>query len=249
MAVSKSMDFPGAKKSGYAAQVEQNQSINYQENTLSFLPVPGPVGPQGPKGDKGETGQPGPSGKDGEKGQKGEKGASGLNGKDGKDGLSSLSSAGQQAGWASYYNKNKKQIKLGVSQGDEGWVNLIVDGKGNETKETFLPNNSVSLWNPNNYRLNFKSLNVGSQVFVKYNFELTTYASNTELWVRTIFPDARYEVSNFVASLKYQHIYDMSVSQHIFLENEDMVQSLAIPQIRTDYDASMIVQSVYISVI
>jgi hypothetical protein len=246
MAVSKSMDFPGAKKSSYAAQVEQSQSVSYQENTLSFLPVPGPVGPQGPKGDKGEPGQQGTPGKDGEKGPKGDKGASGTNG---KDGLSSLSSAGQQAGWGAYYNKNQKQIKLGVSQGDDGWVNLIIDGKGNETNELFLPTNSVSLWNPNNYRLNFKSLKVGSQVFIKYNFELTTHSSNTEVWVRTIFPQANYEVSNFVASLKYQHTYDMSVSQHIFLEDESIINSLAIPQIRTDYDASMVVQSIYISVI
>ena len=50
MASSKSMDFPGAKKSSYAAQVEQSQSSPYQENALSFLPVPGPSGAEGPQG-------------------------------------------------------------------------------------------------------------------------------------------------------------------------------------------------------
>ena len=69
MAVSKSMDFPGAKKSSYAAQVEQSQSSNYQENTLSFLPVPGPVGPQGPAGRDGKDGKPGDVGPEGPEGK------------------------------------------------------------------------------------------------------------------------------------------------------------------------------------
>ena len=116
MAASKSMDFPSAKKSGYAAQVEQNQNT-YQENTLSFLPVPGPQGPQGPAGRDGKDGKDGsvgPQGPEGQKGQKGEKGSSGQNG------LSSLSSSGQQAGWASYTNSLDKPVKLGISQGDDG---------------------------------------------------------------------------------------------------------------------------------
>ena len=106
MAASKSMDFPGAKKSSYAAQVEQSQASPYQENTLSFLPVPGPQGPQGPAGRDGKDGLPGPVGPEGQKGQKGEKGLTGQNG------LSSLSSSGQQAGWASYTNVFDKPIKL-----------------------------------------------------------------------------------------------------------------------------------------
>ena len=60
MAVSKAMDFPSSKKSSYAAQVEQSQSSPYQENTLSFLPVPGPQGPQGPTGKDGKDGNQGP---------------------------------------------------------------------------------------------------------------------------------------------------------------------------------------------
>ena len=87
MAASISMDFPGAKKSSYAAQVEQSQSLPYQENTLSFLPVPGPVGPQGPAGRDGKDGKEGPVGPEGKEGQKGPQGPSG---KDGKSSVSAI---------------------------------------------------------------------------------------------------------------------------------------------------------------
>ena len=123
MAASKSMDFPSAKKSSYAAQVEQSQASPYQENTLSFLPVPGPQG------------QPGPPGRDGRDGEKGEQGFTGNigpqgdRGLKGADGLSNLSSSGQQAGWASYTNTITKPTKLGISEGDDGWVTLMLDTK------------------------------------------------------------------------------------------------------------------------
>ena len=88
MAVSKSMDFPSGKKSSYAAQVEQSQASPYQDNSLSFIPVPGPEGPVGPAG---KDGSPGPEGK---------MGPQGPAGPTGKDGKSSISSSGQQPGWA-----------------------------------------------------------------------------------------------------------------------------------------------------
>lgn len=90
MAASKSMDFPGAKKSSYAAQVEQSQATGLLDNTLSFIPVPGPVGPQGPAGRDGKDGKEGPQGPEGKPGPKGAPGATG------KDGESSLSSAGDR---------------------------------------------------------------------------------------------------------------------------------------------------------
>jgi hypothetical protein len=242
MAVSKSMDFPGAKKSSYAAQVEQSQSTPYQENTLSFLPVPGPQGPQGPAGRDGEKGLPGP---EGQKGDKGEKGPSGKNGNDGK---SSLSSSGQQAGWASYFNNKESEISLGITKGDDGWVTvfIVTDGKSNEK---YLPENSVSFWNDNSRMLNFRGAKEGSQAFITYNFELTTYNTNTEVWIRTFFPNANREVSQFVASLKYQHTYPISVTQQVFIENEKIWGNGAYPQIRTDYDSSVIMKSIYVSVV
>jgi len=243
MAASKSMDFPGAKKSSYAAQVEQSQASPYQENTLSFLPVPGPQGPQGPAGKDGKDGLPGPVGPEGQKGQKGEKGATGQNG------LSSLSSSGQQAGWASYTNTIDKPTKLGISQGDDGWVTLLLDTKDKSQNEKYLPEGCTSLWNSHQRALNFHGIKEGSQVSVTYNFELTTHTSNTEVWLRTYFASNDQEFVQFVGSLKYQNTYSLSVTQKIFIENQAMWGNGAVPQIRTDFDASVIFNSVYVSVV
>jgi len=246
MATSKSMDFPGAKKSSYAAQVEQSQASPYQENTLSFLPVPGPVGPQGPAGRDGKDGNPGKEGPQGPEGKQGPKGEKGPNG---KDGLSSLSSSGQQSGWASYINAIEKPTKLGISQGDDGWVTLLLDTKDKNQNETYLPKGCTSLWNSHQRALNFHGINEGSQVFVTYNFELTTYVSNTEVWLRTYFANKDQEFVQFVGSLKYQNVYNLSVTQNIFIEDKAMWGSGAVPQIRTDFDASVILNSVYVSVV
>ena len=243
MAASKSMDFPGAKKSSYAAQVEQSQASTYQENALSFLPVPGPQGPPGPAGRDGQDGLPGPQGPEGQKGQKGEKGQTGQNG------LSSLSSSGQQAGWASYTNALDKPIKLGISQGDDGWVTLLLDTKDKTQNEKYLPEGCTSLWNSHQRALNFHGIKEGSQVFVTYNFELTTYASNTEVWLRTYFSSKDKEFVQLIGSFKYQNTYSLSATQQIFIEDQTMWGNGAVPQIRTDFDASVIVNSVYVSVV
>jgi len=241
MAASKSMDFPGAKKSSYAAQVEQNKITQLPDNTLTFLPVPGPQGPQGPAGRDGKDGLQGIEGKQGLQGPRGERGYSG------KDGLSSLSSSGQQAGWASYHSNSKIDIRLGATRGEDGWVSLYIsDGEKNEK---FLPEGSVSLWNPHSRMLNFKGLKVGSQVFITYNFELTTFTQNTEVWLRTFFTSHKEEISQLVGSFKYQHTYDISITQQVFLENQQMWGSGAVPQIRTDFDASVNLNSIYVSVV
>jgi hypothetical protein len=243
MAVSKSMDFPGAKKSSYAAQVEQSQASPSTDNALSFLPVPGPVGPQGPAGRDGKDGKEGPQGPEGQKGPKGEKGQSGQNG------LSSLSSSGQQAGWASYTNAIEKPTKLGISQGDDGWVTLLLDTKDKVQNEKYLPKGCTSLWNSHQRALNFHGIKEGSQIFVTYNFELTTYTANTEVWLRTYFASKDQEFVHFVGSLKYQNVYNLSVTQNIFIEDRAMWGSGAVPQIRTDFDSSVFFNSVYVSVV
>jgi hypothetical protein len=243
MAASKSMDFPSAKKSSYAAQVEQSQASPFQENTLSFLPVPGPVGPQGPAGRDGRDGEQGPQGLQGEVGPKGDRGPSGANGQ------SSLSSSGQQAGWGSYTNTVQKPIKLGISQGDDGWVTLILDTKDKNQNEKYLPAGCTSLWNSHQRALNFHGIKEGSQVFITYNFELTTYTSNTEVWLRTYFASNDQEFVQLVGSFKYQNVYNLSVTQQIFIENQAMWGNGAVPQIRTDFDSSVIFNSVYVSVV
>lgn len=241
MALSKGMDFPGAQKSSYAAQVQQSQPLPSQENVLSFLPVPGPVGPQGPAGRDGKDGPQGPAGPQGPEGPKGQKGANGA------DGKSSLSSAGQQAGWASYFNKTRNDIRLGATQGVDGWVSLPMTA--GEINETFIPKGTASLWNSHSRSFNFKGLVIGSQVFVTYNIELTTFSPNTELWLRTYFAAHDQEVAQFVGSFKYQHVYNISLTQQLFIENQKMWGNGAVPQLRTDYDASVIINSIYVSVV
>ncbi len=243
MANSKSMDFPGAKKSSYAAQVEQSQASPTVDNALSFLPVPGPVGPQGPAGRDGRNGEQGLQGAQGAPGPKGDRGPAGVNGQ------SSLSSSGQQAGWASYINTIDKPTKLGISQGDDGWVTLMLDTKDKNQNELYLPAGCTSLWNSHQRALNFHGIKEGSQIFVTYNFEITTYTSNTEVWLRTYFASNDQEFVQFVGSLKYQNTYNLSVTQQIFIENTAMWGNGAVPQIRTDFDASVILNSVYVSVV
>lgn len=237
MAASKSMDFPSAKKSSYAAQVEQSQTSPYQDNSLSFVPVPGPEGP------------PGPAGKNGSQGPEGKMGPQGPAGPTGKDGKSSVSASGQQPGWASYTNTIDKPTKLGISEGDDGWVTLILDTKDKTQNETYLPKGCTSLWNSHQRALNFHGIKEGSQVSVTYNFELTTYTSNTEIWLRTYFASNDQEFVQFVGSLKYQNTYSLSVTQNIFIEDQAMWGNGAVPQIRTDFDASVIFNSVYVSVV
>ena len=243
MATSKSMDFPGAKKSSYAVQVEQSQATSNSDNALSFLPVPGPQGPQGPSGRDGKDGSQGPQGPEGKVGPKGQSGPAG------RDGLSSLSSSGQQAGWASYTNAIDKPINLGISQGNDGWVTLILDTKDKNQNETYLPKDCTSLWNSHQRALNFHGIKEGSQVFVTYNFELTTYTSNTEVWLRTYFASKDKEFVQLIGSFKYQGTYTLSATQQIFIENASMWGNGAVPQIRTDFDASVIFNSVYVSVV
>ena len=243
MAVSKSMDFPGAKKSSYAAQVEQSQASPTVDNALSFLPVPGPVGPQGPAGRDGRDGEKGEQGFTGNIGPQGDRGLKGA------DGLSSLSSSGQQAGWASYTNTIIKPTKLGISEGDDGWVTLMLDTKDKTQDETYLPAGCTSLWNSHQRALNFHGIKQGSQIFVTYNFELTTYSANTEVWLRTYFASNNQEFVQLVGSFKYQGTYNPSTTQQIFIENQAMWGNGAVPQIRTDFDASVIFNSIYVSVV
>lgn len=243
MAASKSMDFPSAKKSSYAAQVEQSQASPYQENALSFLPVPGPQGQPGPPGRDGRDGEKGEQGFTGNIGPKGDRGLKGA------DGLSNLSSSGQQAGWASYTNTINKPTKLGISEGDDGWVTLMLDTKDKTQDEIYLPAGCTSLWNSHQRALNFHGIKQGSQIFVTYNFELTTYSANTEVWLRTYFASKDQEFVQLVGSFKYQGTYNLSVTQNIFIEDQAMWGNGAVPQIRTDFDASVIFNSVYVSVV
>lgn len=233
---SKNMDFPTSKKSAYAAQVQQSQ---VQElGVASYIPVPGPQGPQGPVGPQGAVGP---------KGDKGDPGEPGKPGKAGKDGKSGIPAHGQEPGWAIYVNSESKKSQLGATRGNDGWVDLYVVG-GEGTNEKYLPEGSASLYNNNTRRINLKSLKLGSMVDIVYNIEIETFAPNTEVWVRSLFPDTEDEYTSLVGNLKYQYQYDLSVSQNLVVSKEVNKASGIIPQIRTDMDAIARIKSIVISV-
>lgn len=235
--MSTSMDFPGKSK-----KYSDNVNNSYQlEQSVSFIAVPGPQGEQGPKGDTGDTGP------EGKQGPQGGSGKPGKDGKDGKPGESSLSPSGQRSGWAMYTNKDKKNINLGATKGNDGWVRFSFDCKG-KNNELYLPENNVSLYNPESQKINLKALNVGSVVTVRYDIVLTTFSNNTEVWFRTYAPESDSGPTTFAGNLKYQFSYDMSLEHTFFVENDTMKSYGATPQILTDNDASMLVKSMYIFV-
>lgn len=240
MSVVKSMGFPeGSKASdGYASKVLQ-QSNESQQPNVTYIPVPGNPGPIGPKGEKGERGPAGPQG---------DKGEPGVRGKDGKDGKSLISVSGQQPGWASYHNKNIRPISLGISRGDNGWVSLPVDGLGKYSNSFYLPESSTELYNKDAGMLTFRGLKIGSIVKATYNIELETYVSNTELWIRSNFIGMDHSVVKFVGSFKYQHIYSLSIDQEFYIEDKSLWSSGVVPEARTDFDASVKIKSIYVSV-
>ena len=241
MSVSRKTDIPGRpNKTSYADAVEASRSIEI-----------GPVGPQGPQGEPGIQGPMGPQGERGQqgpRGDKGDRGERGPQGAPGKDGKDAIPTYGQYPGWAFYENKNQKPITIGLSRGEDGWSKILIDAKGSNTTNEYLPQGCVAFWNPETQRFNFKSLKVGTKVDITYNFELTTYTNNTELWVRTIFPLSGTTFSQFVANLKYQYTYDFSVTQTMHISSDKMKTEGAIPEIRTDYDSEVVIKSITVHV-
>jgi hypothetical protein len=237
MSVSKNMDFPSSKKSSYSQLSQQAQPV---ENSISYIPVPGP---QGPKGDPGSAGARGERGERGEKGDAGPKGDAGKNGKDGKTYMPVYE---QDAGWAKYGNSDTHQVRLGATRGQDGWVSFSVDKK--PSIEKYLPRDAVSLYGGDTKRINLKGIKLGSRLDITYTFEVETFSSNTELWCRTYFPGPERDVTTLMGILKYQYTYEMSVTQLIFVESESDKNSGAVPQLRTDMDALARLKSIHISV-
>ncbi len=230
---SKNVEFPKSNKS-YGSKIQESQ-----DQTQQFFAVPGPVGPQGPAGAKGEPG---------EKGEKGERGERGIPGKDGKDGKSYFPVYEQNAGWAIYFNSIQKPTKLGANEGQDGWVSVFVDGLGEGTNEKYLPVGSVALYNPVSRRINLKQLKLGSQISITYNFEITTFNANTEIWARSLFVNSGLSNTSFLANFKYDYTYDLSVTHSMALSSEiDKIGGI-VPQLRSDHAATAIVKSILVSI-
>lgn len=237
MSVSKSMDFPGNKKSPYASQVQQGSTS--PTDISDYMLIPGPQGPQGPQG---PTGGPGP------RGAKGDPGEQGLQGPKGEDGKSYTKAYEQTFGWARYSDDSGREISLNATRGEDGWVNFYVDGKGKGTTKLFLPEDGIELYSPEVRKINLKSLAIGSQIDITYNFEIETYINNTEVWCKSLFPDTGNEVSSFVGFLKYQYVYDLTTTHRIYLtDSKDKISGI-VPQIRADMESSVKIKSIVISV-
>lgn len=240
--MAKSMDFPGGRQKKYSDNVQQPYELEQQ---VSFVAVPGPSGERGPKGDMGPEG---PEGKQGPKGDPGKPGKDGRDGKDGQPGVSSLSPSGQRTGWGLYDNLNRKQLNLGATKGNDGWVRLTLDCEGKDTDERYLPENGVSLWGKATGKINLKGIKIGSIITIRYNVTITTFSNNTEVWFRTATSNPDDVVTSYAGNLKYQYEYDMSLEHTVFLGNSSFQNNGAWPEVLTDNDAMISLNSVYIAV-
>jgi len=232
MAISKNMDAP---KTRYSEVIKSTKSADV--SGAEYIAVPGiqgekgevgPPGPAGPEGPRGERGIPGKDGKDGPQGPQGPKGDPGRGGGEGYE-----SPSGQYPGWAYYENKNKKPLFLGPDRGDDGWVNILMEDDETNNILRFLPEGSVSLWNPVTQRINFKQLKVGAKVDIRYDIALTTDTNSTEAWIRTYIPKVE-SPTGYIGMLKYKYPYEMSISQTLYVDLSKIRSEGAVIQARAD---------------
>lgn len=242
MAVSRSMSFPG--EDNYKKQVKKIQE-SPEESISNFIAIPGPQGPIGPQG---RPGEPGPKGERGEKGENGERGPRGERGSPGKDGASYLPTYNQRVGWGHYFSEEEKFYKIGIDESEDGWVSLYLDPKTLKSNELYLPDNNTSLYNKTSRRINLKHLNLGTQVFIQYNILLQTYNNNTEVWIKTFFPESDDGLVSYAGLFKYSGEYSLSIEHRVFADTNQKIIYGALPQIRSDFGGVAALKSMYISV-
>ena len=107
----------------------------------------------------------------------------------------------------------QKQLNDAIVSGDEKHLKSLGDLTGQEkiyqnalkkANEEFLPREAVALWNPNTRRMNFKTLNIGAIVTIRYNIEIQTFSNNTEAWIRTYIDGFDNYPTTYIGLLKYQ---------------------------------------------
>jgi hypothetical protein len=237
--MAKSMDFPDtSKKKKYLEAIQQTQETQY-------IAVPGIQGEKGEPGIPGPAGPVGPIGPQGVEGPRGPKGDRGEPGK-GAEGYDSTS--GQYPGWVYYKNKNLNEIRLGPERGDDGWVSINFMKNENMSNETYIPKGSNTLWNDESKNFNFKTLKLGAKIDVRYDFTITTYMNNTEVWVRSFIPEFEKMPIGYISTLKYQYSYDMSFLQTMYLESQRIKNLGGSIQFRADSESNIVLNGLYISV-
>jgi hypothetical protein len=240
-----SMDPPQPlKKKNYLDAVKSSSPQEIKE----YLAVPGIQGERGepgPKGDKGDRGDTGPQGQKGDPGKPGPQGERGEPGK-GAEGYDSVS--GQYPGWAYYENGSDRLTQLGPQRGDDGWVSIIFNPKEDTSSKIYMPKGSNELWQADMNMFNFKSLKLGAKVDIRYDFTISTESNYTELWFRTFNEKYKNSPTSYVANLKYQYSYDMSVYQTLYIDDQRIKGYGARPQARTDMESTIVLNGIYISV-
>jgi hypothetical protein len=111
-----------------------------------------------------------------------------------------------------------------------------------------LPEDSVSLYSNDARKINTKGLKIWAQLQITFSIDISTYESNTEVWMRSEFFGLDDSVTTFVANLKYQHDYEISVTHNLAIASKEQRMSGILPQIRTDLAAGVRLKSIYVSV-
>jgi hypothetical protein len=241
--MAKSMEFPSKKKK-YSEAIESSAVIEY-------IPVPGmqgEKGEQGLQGPKGDTGPQGPKGDKGDKGEPGPQGAKGERGLPGGTAESYDSPSKQYPGWAYYQSLNMEKIRVGPERGNDGWVDLFLKVDKSNSIETYLPKNTVSFITDSARKINYKTFNIGAKVDIRYELEIETYSTNTEIWIRTFSVDDNSSTVGYLGNLKYRYIYDLSFFQTLYILNSTMKTFGGKPEIRSDNECSVVLKGIYIAV-
>jgi hypothetical protein len=236
---SQNIEFPKSKKGKYSDQVNKTEDLLKEPG---YIAVPGPPGPKGDSGPRGLKGEDGP------KGPAGPRGPEGPAGPPGKDGKTFLPIYNQQPGWAKYTELDKSlMFKLSASSGEDGWVPIYI--KNPKEAEAYKPLDlKGAFYSKEIKKINTKPLAIGTQVEITYNFDIETFSSNTEVWLRSSIGSNDFECVTFAGYMKYAYEYPVSVTQKILISSEQDRISGIKSYIRADMDSIVKIKSVIISV-
>ena len=240
--MAQSMESPQPlKRKGYSQAIQESSAMQ-PPDLKEYIPVPGMNGERGEKGPKGDSGPQGPKGDTGKTGPQGPRGEPGRGG-EGYD-----SPSGQHPGWAYYKNNSNRATNLGPERGDDGWVSINFTTDPDFYIEEYIPEGLTSLWLPDINVFNFKGLKVGTKVDIRYDLTITTNSNYTDLWFRTFNEKYENSPTSYVANLKYQYSYDISVLQTVYVDSQRIKSYGLKPQARTDLESSILLKGIYISI-
>ena len=246
--MAQSMESPQPlKRKGYSQAIQESSAMQ-PPDLKEYIPVPGLTGVQGERGLKGDPGQKGDTGPQGPKGDTGKTGPQGPRGEPGRGGEGYDSASGQYPGWAYYKNNSDRPTSLGPERGDDGWVSINFNANLALSVQDYIPKGLTSLWLSDIGMFNFKGLKLGAKVDIRYDFTITTNSNYTDLWFRTFNEKYDNSPTSYVANLKYQYSYDISVLQTVYIDNQRIKSYGLKPQARTDLESSILLKGIYLSI-